>query len=87
MGLAVPDIYQNPSQYGKGYDWYDAMLRNAMIQDYNVTIKGGTDNFSTSVMLGFFDQDGVMQNSDYKRFSARASESELKNWIKSLPLT
>lgn len=73
LGLAVPDIYQNPSQYGKGYDWYDAMLRNAMIQDYNVTIKGGTDNFSTSVMLGFFDQDGVMQNSDYKRFSARAN--------------
>ena len=73
LGLAVPDIYQNPSQYGKGYDWYDAMLRNAMIQDYNVTIKGGTDNFTTSVMLGFFDQDGVMQNSDYKRFSARAN--------------
>ena len=73
LGLAVPDIYQNPSQYGKGYDGYDAMLRNAMIQDYNVTIKGGTDNFTTSVMLGFFDQDGVMQNSDYKRFSARAN--------------
>ena len=73
LGLAVPDIYQNPSQYGKGYDWYDAMLRNAMIQDYNVTIKGGTDSFTTSVMLGFFDQDGVMQNSDYKRFSARAN--------------
>ena len=73
LGLAVPDIYQNPSQYGKGYDWYDAMLRNAMIQDYNVTIKGGTDNFTTSVMLGFFNQDGVMQNSDYKRFSARAN--------------
>lgn len=73
LGLAVPDIYQNPSQYGKGYDWYDAMLRNAMIQDYNVTIKGGTDNFTTSVMLGYFDQDGVMQNSDYKRFSARAN--------------
>lgn len=33
LGLAVPDIYQNPAQYGKGYDWYDAMLRNAMIQD------------------------------------------------------
>lgn len=73
LGLSVPDIYQNPSQYGKGYDWYDAMLRNAMIQDYNVTIKGGTDSFTTSVMLGFFDQDGVMQNSDYKRFSARAN--------------
>ena len=73
LGLSVPDIYQNPSQYGKGYDWYDAMLRNAMIQDYNVTIKGGTDNFTTSVMLGYFDQDGVMQNSDYKRFSGRAN--------------
>lgn len=73
LGIAVPNIYQNPSQYGKGYDWYDAMLRNAMIQDYNVTIKGGTENFTSSVVLGYFDQDGVMQNSDYKRFSARAN--------------
>ncbi len=73
LGIAVPNIYQNPSQYGKGYDWYDAMLRNAMIQDYNVTIKGGTENFTSSVVLGYYDQDGVMQNSDYKRFSARAN--------------
>lgn len=73
LGLAVPDIYQNPSQYGKGYNWYDAMLRSAVIQDYNVTIKGGTDKFTTSVVLGYYDQDGVMLNSDYKRFSARAN--------------
>lgn len=73
LGLTVPEIYQNPSQYGEGYDWYDAMLRDAAIQDYSVTIKGGTDKFTTSVMLGYFDQDGVMLNSDYKRFSARAN--------------
>ncbi|MDD6472388.1 MAG: SusC/RagA family TonB-linked outer membrane protein, partial [Bacteroidales bacterium] len=73
LGLTVPEIYQNPSRYGEGYDWYDAMLRDAAIQDYSVTIKGGTDKFTTSVMLGYFDQDGVMLNSDYKRFSARAN--------------
>lgn len=73
LGQPVPDIYQNPSQYGEGYNWYDAMLRTAKIQNYNVTIKGGTDKFTTSVVLGYYNQDGVMQNSDYKRFSARAN--------------
>ena len=26
LGQSVPTAFQNPSQYGKGHDWYDAML-------------------------------------------------------------
>jgi TonB-linked SusC/RagA family outer membrane protein len=36
-----------------------------------VTINAGRDNFSTSAVLGFFQQDGVLINSSFKRFSAR----------------
>lgn len=75
MGQAVPDAFQNPSQYGKGNDWYDAMLRTAMIQDYSVSISAGKDKFSSSVVIGFFKQDGVVLNSDYNRASIRANSS------------
>ena len=83
LGVAVPEVYQNPAQYGKGTDWYDAMLRNAVIQDYNVAIRGGSERFSTSLVLGYFNQDGVVLNSDYNRFSIRSnSEFNINKKVK-----
>lgn len=75
LGNEVPEIYQNPSQYGQGYDWYDAMLRTAAIQDYNITIRSGNEKFSNSTVLGYFDQEGVTLNSDYMRFTMRSNSS------------
>lgn len=83
LGVTVPDIYKNPSQYGKGTDWYDAMLRTAVIQDYNVSVRGGTEKLSSYVTFGFMNQDGVVLNSDYNRFSLRANTSyKINNNIK-----
>ncbi|MDR1201143.1 MAG: TonB-dependent receptor [Tannerellaceae bacterium] len=73
MGVEVPEAFRNPSQYGKGYNWYDAMLRTAQISDYSVSVNAGKDNFSSSVVLGYFRQEGVVINSAYDRFSARAN--------------
>ncbi|WP_206684016.1 SusC/RagA family TonB-linked outer membrane protein [Pontibacter beigongshangensis] len=68
---AVPEIYQNPSQYGEGTDWYDLLTRTASIQNHSVSFNAGGEKFSTSAVLGFFDQQGVIINTGYKRFSAR----------------
>ena len=73
LGQTVPDAYQDPEQYGKGYDWYDAMLRTGTINDYSVTINTNKEKFSSAVVAGYFNQKGVMLNSDYKRFSLRAN--------------
>lgn len=75
LGQIAPEAFQNPSQYGKGNDWYDAMLRTAMIQDYSVSIGGGNDKFTSSVVIGYFNQEGVVLNSDYNRISIRANSS------------
>lgn len=70
-GLPVPTEFQNPSQYGEGYNWYDALLRVAPIQDYSISLATSKDNFSTSAVAGVFKQDGVILNSDYTRYSLR----------------
>lgn len=75
LKVDVPDVYKDPAQYGEGYDWYGAMLRTAPIQSYNVTVRSGNDKFSNSTVLGYFDQQGVTLNSDYKRFSMRTNSS------------
>jgi TonB-linked SusC/RagA family outer membrane protein len=77
LGLAVPAAFQNPSQYGEGYNWYNALLRTSPIQDYSVSMSSGKENFSTSAVAGVFKQDGVIVNSGYSRYSLRLN-SEFK---------
>ena len=71
-GLPVPEIFQNPQQYeGKNNDWYDALLRKAPMQSYNLTLSSSTDKSTTSVVAGVFDQQGVVINNRYQRYSLR----------------
>ncbi len=83
-GLAVPVKFQNPAQYaGKSTDWYGALLRTAPMQSYNLTLTSNRDKLSTAVVAGIFNQDGVMLNSNYKRFSLRINtDYELSDKIK-----
>ncbi len=71
-GQPVPDIFLDPSQYeGKNNDWYDALLRKAPIQSYNLTITSNRDKVNTAIIAGVFNQQGVVINNEYKRYSLR----------------
>lgn len=72
-GQPVPAAFQDPSQYGEGNDWYDAMLRSAPISNMSVSLSTNKEKFSSSVTASYFTQEGVLLNSDYKRFSLRAN--------------
>ncbi len=75
-GQPVPEIFQDPSQFrGKNNDWYDALLRKAPIQSYNLTITSNKDKVNTAIIAGVFDQQGVVLNTDYKRYSLRMNTS------------
>src|SRR6218665_2079096 len=76
-GVPVPEAFQNPSQYGEGHDWYGAMLRDAPIQNYSVTLSSNKERVRTTAVLGYFNQDGVLHNSNYARYSLRLN-SEYK---------
>ena len=72
QGQAVPDIFQNPAQYeGKDNDWYNALLREAPVQSYNLNISSNTAKSNTSLVAGYFNQQGVVLNNVYKRYSLR----------------
>jgi TonB-linked SusC/RagA family outer membrane protein len=69
---AVPVEFQNPSQYeGKDNDWYGALLRKAPIQSYNLSISSNTEKSRTSIVAGVFNQEGVVKNNKYLRYSLR----------------
>jgi TonB-linked SusC/RagA family outer membrane protein len=68
----VPSIFQNPSIYRNDTnDWYDALLQTAPISSYNLTITSNKERVNTTVVAGIFNQDGVVVNSDFQRFSLR----------------
>ncbi len=71
LGVDVPEAFQNPEEYGEGTDWYDVMFRTAPVQNYTLSLVTGTDKLSTSVMAGYYNQDGILINSGYERYSLR----------------
>lgn len=71
-GQPVPEEFQNPSIYqGKNNDWYGALLQKAPIQSYNVTIATRNDKLNAAVVAGVFNQEGVVLNTKYRRYSLR----------------
>ncbi len=63
---------------GKGTDWYDLLLRDAAIRDYNVSVQKGSEDSRMDFSLGYFKQDGVLKYTGVERYSSKLSmESSL----------
>ncbi len=63
-------------------DWQDHTFRSAMIQNYDVSVTGGTDNLSYMVSGGYMKQEGIVVGTDYQRFNLRANlESKINKYI------
>jgi TonB-linked SusC/RagA family outer membrane protein len=52
-------------------NWYKAITRNAMVQNHDITLSGGTDKAKYFVGLGALMQDGIVIYNDAKKYSAR----------------
>lgn len=64
-------------------DWNKAAYKNALRQDYTISIKGATDRSSFYTSLGYLSDDGVIDNSSYERVSARLkADYQAKKWLK-----
>lgn len=71
----IPEVYRNPELIGDGTDWYDEVTRVASMSDINLNVSGGSENIRTYVSAGYFNQEGVMLNTGFERFSLRANVS------------
>lgn len=52
-------------------DWQNAMLRNALLQEYRLNISGADDKTNYSIMGNIFDQKGIVIFSDYTKYNVR----------------
>ncbi|MFZ4262930.1 SusC/RagA family TonB-linked outer membrane protein [Sphingobacterium sp. HJSM2_6] len=74
-GIAeIPEDYRNPEQYGEGTNWYDVLFQNAApIQNYSLSVLGAGEKFNVGVTAGYFNQQGILLNTGYQRYSFRAN--------------
>ncbi|HVU54718.1 MAG TPA: TonB-dependent receptor [Puia sp.] len=69
----VPAEYANPDQYGKGTDWLGQVTRSAPTQSHNISFSDYREKSSTSIVAGYFNQQGIVINTGYERYSVRAN--------------
>ncbi|SHN02393.1 SusC/RagA family TonB-linked outer membrane protein [Mucilaginibacter sp. OK098] len=68
-GDVKPPLFDNPASFGKGTDWYGQILRNAFVTNHQVSLSGGTDKVTYDYSFGYLDQDGLVRNNNYKRYT------------------
>lgn len=66
---------------GEGTDWYDLITREGMIHQHNLSVSGGTSNLRYMASFNFFDQNGVVRNSDFTRYTGRLNVEHQINKI------
>ncbi|QEK52443.1 TonB-dependent receptor [Pedobacter aquae] len=67
--LADPTAVQQ--EYGEGTDWLDEIFRGAAMTNASVNINGGTEKAKYSFSTGYFQQDGIIEETSFERFTAR----------------
>ncbi len=67
--VPFPDLDNLP------YDtnWQDAIFRTAPIQNYALSFNGGNDNTQYLISANYFDQTGIVINTDFSRATIRAN--------------
>lgn len=61
-------------------DWQDIMFRPALMQNYNLSVKGGGKYSTYYTGLGYFNQDGIVKGTNYQRYYIQ-SKNDYKRGI------
>lgn len=87
VGLDLDRVLPNQAEIdnfeaGNTIDWIDEVTQTGILQEHNLSIKGGTDNLRYYVTGGRLDQKGVVQGYQYERTSVRSNlDATLTSWL------
>jgi TonB-dependent starch-binding outer membrane protein SusC len=57
----------------EGTNWFDEIFDPAPIQNHQIGVSGATEQARYSISMNYFDQQGIMKYTSYKRYSLRAN--------------
>jgi TonB-linked SusC/RagA family outer membrane protein len=77
------NYYTDPKSLGEGTYWQDLIFRNAKIQNHQLSITGGSEKTQLALSANYFDQDGIIIKSGFKRYSYRLNlDHRISNSVK-----
>ncbi|MFC4874996.1 SusC/RagA family TonB-linked outer membrane protein [Negadavirga shengliensis] len=77
-----PDLFDANGNPLYDTNWEDETYRPAWAQNHNLAFRGGNNTTSYNVSLGYTDEDGIMINSGFERFTGKiAIDSDIKPWL------
>ncbi|NGM63026.1 TonB-dependent receptor [Sphingobacterium sp. SGG-5] len=80
--LQRPD-FADPTIWDEGTDWTDALLRDDRLSNYSVAYSGGSDKSTYYVSGGVLNQEGIVINTAYKRYTFQFNnETKQTSWLK-----
>ena len=76
--------YSDGTYYYTPDDWYDELFSKGNLrQEYNVTVSGASDKLNYYMSAGYLEDNGIIANSGFERFSGRAkADYQAKPWLK-----
>lgn len=60
-------------------DWFDEVTRTGLAQSYNLSVSNGTEKGNYFFSVGYYDNEGLVKNTDFNRISARIN-TDYKIW-------
>ena len=77
LGYSDGEYYYIPD------DWYNETFHSSFRQEYNCSVSESKDRFSYYASIGYLDDGGIVNNSDFKRYSTRINaDYQAKKWLK-----
>ncbi|MDP4240413.1 MAG: TonB-dependent receptor [Bacteroidota bacterium] len=82
-GLAKNPEFANPASLGTGTDWLGALFQTSPMQNYTLNYSGGNDKTKFYVSGNYFDQDGIVINTGYKRYTFQLNtDSKITSYLR-----
>lgn len=76
-------MFKENAYYNGHDDYWDMMTQNAVVQEYNLSVRGGSQQSSYYASLNYKDQDGIVKGSNSRLLSARFNfETKVREALK-----
>lgn len=59
----------NENLRNSNFSWWDEASRTGIIQDYNVSVSGGSEKLKSLLSLGYYDEVGAVKGYGFKRYN------------------
>ncbi|QZT38092.1 TonB-dependent receptor [Halosquirtibacter xylanolyticus] len=84
-GNSLPQWHQDDITDFANTDWQDEMYRRGLMQNYNLNFSGGHKDLNFMFSMGYFDQEGVVRDTDFEKLTARLKLNFTKGILKVVP--